>query len=215
MKNVNGVDVFSELGEIVDPGHTALLVVDMQNDGVLPAGWFAQNGKDVEHVLSIVDPVRDLIAAARSAGVTPIFIEQTTLPGNRSDPPAWLYFKTRDGRERTDYTLEGSWGQQTMEAVGIRPDDIRVRKFRPSSFHETTLHTLLQTMGTKTTLVCGTITQGCVQATMQDASFHNYYAVLVEDCVQSYNQQLHENALTFLRSRYDTVESSKLEKLWA
>jgi hypothetical protein len=44
MKNVNGVQIFSELAEIVDPAHTALLVVDVQNDLVLPEGWFARNG---------------------------------------------------------------------------------------------------------------------------------------------------------------------------
>lgn len=215
MKTVQGVEVFSELGEIVRPEHTALLVVDVQNDGVLPEGWFARNGKDVNGVLDIVPRVRRLVLAARAAGVLPVFIEQTTLPGNASDPPAWLYFKTRDGRERADYTLRGSWGQRTVDALEVRPDDLRIEKFRPSAFHGTALDTVLRARAIRSVVVCGTITQGCVQATTMDASFHDYYCVVAEDAVQSYSQELHANALRFLASRYDTATVDELERLWA
>ena len=215
MKIVNGVAVFSDLGEIVAPQHTALLVVDMQNDLVLSEGWFAKNGKDVSHVGQIIPRVARLVEMARAAGVLPIFIEQTTLPDNASDPEAWLYFKTRDGRQHTDYARPGSWGQRTIDELQVADDDIRLPKFRPSAFHETALHTILQARGIRSVVVCGTITQGCVQATTMDASFHNYYTVLVEDGVQSYSQPLHENALTFLRSRYDTTSVDELANLWA
>lgn len=214
MRTVQGVEIFSELEEIVQPGHTALLVVDMQNDGVLAEGWFARNGKDVSGVLEIVPRVRRLVLAARAAGVLPVFIEQTTLPGNASDPPAWLYFKTRDGRRRTDYTLRGTWGQRTIDALEVQEGEVRIEKFRPSAFHRTALDTVLRARGIRSVVVCGTITQGCVQATTMDASFHDYYCVVAEDAVQSYSQELHANALRFLSSRYDTATVDELERLW-
>jgi nicotinamidase-related amidase len=214
MRTVNGVPIFSELREIVAPEHTALVVVDMQNDLVLADGWFARNGKDVSRILQIISRVAELVELARQAGVQPVFVEQTTLPGNASDPPSWLHFKTRDGRARTDYALRGTWGQRTIDQLEVTEDDIRIEKFRPSSFHETALDTVLRARGIKSVLVCGTITQGCVQATTMDASFHDYYAVLVEDCVQSYSQPLHENALTFMRSRYETTTVSELAGIW-
>lgn len=214
MKNVNGVQIFSELAEIIDPAHTALLVVDVQNDLVLPEGWFARNGKDVSGVGSIIEPVADLIASARAAGVLPVFIEQTTLPNNASDPPAWLYFKTRDGRRRTDYAVRGTWGNATVDQLGVQPDDIRVEKFRPSSFHHTALDDILRARQIQSVVVCGTITQGCVQATMMDASFHNYYTVLARDCVSSYSQSLHANALEFMSSRYDVADRSEIAAVW-
>lgn len=214
MREVNGVSIFSTVGEIVDPAHTALLVVDMQNDECSPDGWFAQQGRDVSHVAAIVAGVRQLIDVARAAGVPVVFIEQTTLPANRSDPPAWLYFKTRDGRARTDYNLDGTWGQETVAALGKQSTDIVVRKNRPSAFHLTNLDVILRAHGVQSVVICGNTTQGCVLATTLGASFHDYYTVLAEDCVQSLNQEQHEIALRFLRSRYDVVPSAQVLDRW-
>jgi len=215
MKNINGVQVFSELAEIIAPVHTALLVVDVQNDLVLPDGWFAQNGKDISGVQSIIEPVADLVRSARAAGVLLIFMEQTTLPRNASDPPGWLYFKTRDGRQRTDYALRGTWGNATVDEIDVQPEDIRLEKFRPSSFHHTPLDDILRARAIQSVVVCGTITQGCVQATMMDASFHNYYTVLARDCVSSYSRTLHGNALEFMSSRYDLADRVEIKSIWA
>jgi nicotinamidase-related amidase len=212
VKRVNGVPVFDGLDEILDPRHTALLVVDVQNDMCRPDGWMAQAGRDVSAILAAVPGMARLAAAARECGVTVVLIEQTTLPDNASDSPAWLYFKTRDGRRRTDYTLDGSWGQQTLEEIG--PGDLVVRKHRPSAFHATQLDLLLRARGVRSVAVCGTITQGCVQATVMDASFHDYYVVVAGDAVQSFSAALHENALTFLRSRYDVADSAEIVASW-
>jgi nicotinamidase-related amidase len=214
MKIVNGIEVFSNVAEIVEPSHTALLVVDVQNDCVMPDGWFAERGRDVTAIQAVLPNIVELVELARSAGVFVLFIEQTTLPGNRSDPPAWLYFKTRDGRSRTDYTLDGSWGQETIYELRVGSDEPRIRKFRPSAFHQTELDTILRNRGIESVVICGVITQGCVQATTMDASFHDYYTVVAEDCVASHNQELHTNALAFMRSRYDFTGLEALRKLW-
>lgn len=214
MKRINGVPVYDGLGEILDPRHTALLVVDVQNDMCRSDGWMARQGRDVGAIQAAVPRIAQLVAAARECGVTVVLIEQTTLSDNASDSPAWLYFKTRDGRRRTDYTLDGSWGQQTLEEIGRAPGDLVVRKHRPSAFHATTLDLLLRARGVESVAVCGTITQGCVQATVMDASFHDYYVVVAGDAVQSFSQELHANALTFLRSRYDVADGTEIAALW-
>ena len=215
MKTVNGVEVFDSLEEIVRPAHTALVVVDVQNDCVHPDGWFARHGKDVSAIQPVLPRIVELVAAARSAGVFVVFVEQTTLPANGSDSPAWLYFKTRDGRERTDYTLDGSWGQQTIDELKVGADEPRVRKFRPSAFHGTSLDKILRAHGIRSVVTCGVITQGCLQATTMDASFHDYYTVFAPDCVGGFIAGLHENALTFLYSRYDAADLSTLRGLWS
>lgn len=215
MKTVNGVDVYDGLEEIVEPEHTALIVVDVQNDCVAPDGWFAQQGKDVAHIQTVLPRIVRLVEAARAAGVFVVFVEQTTLPANGSDSPAWLYFKTRDGRVRTDYTLDGSWGQQTIDELKVGPDDVRVRKFRPSAFHGTSLDKILRAHGITSVVTCGVVTQGCVQATTMDASFHDYYTVFASDCIGGFTPALHDNALTFLDSRYDSADVATLTSLWA
>src|SRR5262249_39068328 len=108
--------------------------------------------------------------------------------------------------------LEGTWGQDLLEELGARPDEVRVKKNRPSAFHRTNLDMILGAAGIRSVVVAGVITQGCVLATLLDASFHDYYVVLADDCVQSFDQAQHENALRFVRSRYDTATGETIAR---
>ena len=213
MKAIQGISFYDRLEEIVDPAHTALLVVDMQNDFCAPDGHFARHGRDVARVARIVPGIRRLLASARAAGMVIVYTRQTTLPDAASDTPAWTYFKTRDGKS-PDYTIRGTWGAEFIDSLLPEDDVVIVEKHRPSAFHRTDLDQVLRGHGVETVVVSGCITQGCVQATATDASYHDYYAVVVEDCVESPSAQLHENALTFLRSRYDVVPAESLIRVW-
>jgi ureidoacrylate peracid hydrolase len=215
VREVSGVEVYDSLEELVAPEHTALVVVDMQNDGVRPDGWFASQGRPVDAVGEIVPRVQEVLSAARAAGVFVVFLAQTTLPDNASDPSAWLRWKVFDGRTRTDYHLEGSWGQQLLEEMGRRPDEPVIKKFRQSGFHETNLDTVLRTRGIETVVNIGITTQGCLMGTVMDAAWHNYFSVVVPDCVQSYNAHMHDLALEFMATRYDSPSSTELIEAWA
>lgn len=214
MKVVNGVQVYSSLAEILDPTHTALLIVDMQNDGCDERGWWAQQGRDVSAVRAVIPRIRALIGAAREVGCEVVYVEQTTLRENRSDPPAWLYFKTRDGRQRVDYTLDGGWGQQTVAELGPTDTAPVVRKNRSSAFHLTNLDLVLRSRGVQSVLVTGSVTQGCVLSTVYDASFHDYYTVVVGDAVASYSAELHAAAMKLMAARYDVVQTQEVINLW-
>lgn len=213
MKESAGVRFYDRLDEILEPAHTALLIVDMQNDFCSPGGHFARHGRDVARIDPVVPGIRRLLAAASAAGLLVVYTRQTTLPGLASDTPAWVYFKTRDGKS-PDYTMSGSWGADFIETLQPGPDVVVVEKHRPSAFHRTNMDQVLRSHGVETVVVAGCLTQGCVQATVTDASYHDYYAVVVEDCVQSTSGPLHENALTFLRSRYDVVPADEVIRAW-
>jgi nicotinamidase-related amidase len=204
---------YDRLDEIVATDHTALLIVDMQNDFASSTGHFARYGRDVTRIQAIVPRISRLIALARRAGVSIIYTRQTTAPAQGSDSPAWLYFKTRDGKS-PDYTITGSWGAEFVPELAPGRDVAVVEKHRPSAFLGTDLDHLLRQRRIETIVVAGCLTQGCVQATVMDGSFHDYYAVVVGDCVESTSAQQHVNALRFLESRYDVISSDALENLW-
>jgi ureidoacrylate peracid hydrolase len=213
MKEVAGITFYDQLAEIVSPSRTALLIVDMQNDFVSPEGHFARNGKDVGRIAAIVPKLRLIIEAAHTAGVLVIFTRQTTLPGLASDSPAWVYFKTRDGKG-PDYTMSGSWGAEFIPELDLPEGTIVIEKHRPSAFLGTDLDATLRAHDIESIVVAGCITQGCVQATVTDGSYHDYYAVVVGDAVESTSGEQHENALRFLSSRYDVVPVDVLIATW-
>jgi nicotinamidase-related amidase len=214
MRTVQGVRFYDALDEIVAASHTALLIVDMQNDFVAGDGHFARSGKDVARIARIIPNVRRIVEAARAAGVLVIFTRQTTLAGLASDTPAWVYFKTRDGKS-PDYTIAGSWGAEFIPELDPPPGTVIIEKHRPSSFLGTALDSTLRARGIESIVVAGCVTQGCVQATVTDGSYHDYYAVVVGDAVESTSAEQHENALRFLRSRYDVISTDELAALWA
>lgn len=213
MKQVNGVSFYDTLEELADPKHTALLVVDVQNDFCHPDGKFGKHGKDLSQVLETLPRVKSFVNESQQMGIRTFFIRQTTQPGGRSDSPAWLRFKTRDGKS-PEYTLHGSWGWQNVDGLAPGPEDLVVEKYRSDAFVHTNLDQLLRANGIETVVVLGFITEGCVESTIRSASYHDYYVIVVQDCVNSPNKQLHEGSMRLLEARYPLARAEDILDLW-
>ena len=211
-----GKEVFSTIEEVVDPAHTALVIIDMQHDFCSPGGLFDRIGKNLEMMAPAVRRVAELLAVARAAGVTPIFIQNQWLPGNRIVSGAFLRFMIyKQGMDPEEgCCVSGSWGAEILPETGIRPDDIVVQKWRPSAFRSTNLDMFLRCNDIRSVVLTGVITQGCVESTARDAMFHDYYTVVVSDCVATYNKDLHEASLKVMRSRFDVPTSDDLMGIW-
>ena len=70
---IDGKQVFDSLEELVDPRHTALVVVDMQRDFCAPGGAFDSIGVDISMYPPMVPRLARLIEGARAAGVLVIY----------------------------------------------------------------------------------------------------------------------------------------------
>ena len=87
--------VYTTLAELVNRKHTAVIVVDMQND-FCKAGWtFDRLGIDISMYPSMLPRLSRLLSGARDIGVKVIYIQMTVLPNCMSESPAQIRFNMR------------------------------------------------------------------------------------------------------------------------
>lgn len=213
MRKINGIAILDTLEELTDTTHTAVVVVDMQNDFCHPQGHYALHGKDIASTQAIVEPTIKFVKRAQELGVFVVFIQQQTLPNGRSDSPSWLRFKCRDGKS-SEYTLKDSWGAELVEGLKPTENDAVVYKYRSDAFVNTTLDAVLRSQGIKTLVITGTSTEGCVESTVRGASYHDYYVVPITDLVSSPNANLHSNSLELISARYPVAKSTEVLNAW-
>ncbi|HZT06585.1 MAG TPA: isochorismatase family cysteine hydrolase [Chloroflexota bacterium] len=214
-----GIEVLGSLEERVAPRHTALLIVDMQNDYCSPGGASDRNGRDLSQIEAIVPSMARLIDSARQATVPIFFTKYTLGPGGAglSGPEILRRGANFKGVEST---IKGTWGHDLIS--GLPHDvatDVVIEKRRLSSFTGTDLDLLLSARGVKTIVIGGVVTQGCVESTARDAANYDYYVAVVEDCVASTDPEAHATALrsmaTVLRYPEAVTTSDRIRAIWS
>ena len=82
---------------------------------------------------------------------------------------------------RGKFLTPGTWDWEIVDELKPRPEDVIVNKTRYSGFVNTELDSVLKSASIKHTLFIGLFTNICVESTLRDALFHEYFAVLVSD----------------------------------
>jgi ureidoacrylate peracid hydrolase len=197
-------ELLSTLEQKVSPAHTALLVVDVQNDFVADGGFFDRVGADVRTIQRSIPPLARLIERARQAGVLVVFIQAIYDPQCLSAP-----MRERDRRVGREMPrcLTGSWGAD-FHAIAPRLDEPVVIKHRYSAFANTQLDELLKRRGVRSLLLTGVFTDTCVESTGRDAYFIDYYVSLVTDCCAGASERDHVAAIARFERDYGSIVTS-------
>ena len=222
-RHIDGKWVYESLAEIIEPRHTALVVVDMQNDFCSPQGAVPKDRAEIPPLIrSCIGPQARLVQRAHEAGVLVVFVKDTTEPDCASDSPARLYWKLqragvwpRSSLPSVEHTIEGTWGHEVIDELkDLPPQSQVVRKTRSSAFFNTNLPSLLRSNSIETVIVTGAVTEGCVASTARDAQETDHYAVVPRDCVGSFSWDLQDAALKVLASRCEVVDSDQVLAIW-
>jgi nicotinamidase-related amidase len=217
---VDGKHVLTELVELVDPAHTAVLVIDMQHDFIDPDGLFGGLGIDLSMYESSRQRLGSLLEDARRHGVLVIHIQNTALEDRMSDSPSQIRFNLRmhegprQGGSPLRYTVPGSAGHEFAEGFAPLPGELVVRKYRSSAFWGTNLEMLLRSNGIQTVVVSGCTTEGCVESTARDAMFNDHYVVIATDCVASDDRAQHDASMLLMRHRFDMATADQIGAAW-
>lgn len=174
-----------------DPGHTALVVIDMQRDFIEKGGFGDSLGNDVARLEAIVPATARLIALFRRNRWPVIHTREAHKPNLSDCPPS----KIRRGNPTLHIGEAGAMGRLLVAGEpgnqivdDLRPveDEIVIDKPGKGMFWATGLHERLQAMGVTHLVFAGVTTEVCVQTSMREANDRGYECLLVEDATESY-----------------------------
>ncbi len=169
---------------------SAVVVVDMQNAFASRGGLLDLAGIDISAAGTVVRTIRTVLAAARERGVQVVYLQTGYKPdlsnggGEASPNPrketALCLMRARPELEGT-LLVEGTWDFAIVEELAPQASDLVVLKTRYSGFAGTTLDSALRVRDIRYLFFVGIATNVCVESTLRDAYFHEYWPILVTD----------------------------------
>ena len=182
------IAVYETLSEIIDPGHSCLIVWDVQNglvDRIFNKEEFIANLKGlVENLRNKMPVVYTLI---------------TPLP--RKFQSSWnIYnmmrrYNVKEVDKLPNFMPPGSREREIPEAVKPGKNDIMLDKSTASIFIGTNFENMMRNRGITTLIFTGIATEFGIESSARDASNRGFYPVVVSDCVSSMNKDAHERSL--------------------
>jgi nicotinamidase-related amidase len=197
---------FWPLGGPVVKQQMALIIIDMQVDFCAAGGWVDQLGEDVSNTRSVIEPIREALEAARTAGITVIHTREGHRP-DLSDLNANKQWRTRahglgigDSGKNGRILVHGEPGWEIIPELPPIAGELVIDKPGKSSFHRTELAAELERRGITRLIVTGVTSDCCVQSTMRDGYEHGLECVLLEDCTAAVEGPNHNATLEILKA---------------
>ncbi len=196
----------------LDPGHTALVVVDMQNDFCAEGGYIeAVVGKNAAACRAVAAPIMALVTAARAAGVPVFWIRADYRPETLPAGMAARFAAQGAGRV---CCAPGTWGAE-FHGVAPAPGESVIDKHCYSAFVGTDLDARLNAAGIRTLVFAGVQTNVCVETSLRDAYSRGFHVAVAADCVASHTAELHEATLKNVRFLFgDVLSGPEIAALW-
>ena len=198
----------------LDPEHSALLFIDVQNFSARRDGgeFVAVTADEMaekysyyfERLENLALPnMQALQRAFRRAGIEVMYTTIESL--------------TKDGRDRSlDYKItgfnvpKGSWDGKVLDAIAPGDDEIVFPKTSSSVFVSTHIDYVLRNLSVKQLVLCGCLTDQCVESAVRDACDLNYLVTLVPDACATYTQDRHDNTLRAIKGYCRQVTTADL-----
>ena len=174
----------------IDFRRAAVVVVDMQNAFASKGGMLDIAGVDITDASRVVRIVRGVLDAARRAGIPIVYLQMGYKPdlSNSGGPnsPNWhkeLAMRLMHVRPELKGKIltEGTWDFGLVDELAPQPGDLVITKTRYSGFAGTPLDSLLRVRGIRYLFFTGIATNVCVESTLRDAYFLDYWPILITD----------------------------------
>lgn len=165
---------------LIDRAHTAVLVMDYQNDIV--------NMMPEKTRSPLLDKASEAVKAARQAGLPIIYVVvrfRDGYPEVSQQNPRFASLK-ESGRLR-----EGAPGAEIHPRLAPQSGDVVVTKRRVGAFSTTDLEAILRAHSVNTLVMFGIATSGVVLSTVRWAADMDYQLVVVSDASADMDSEVH------------------------
>jgi nicotinamidase-related amidase len=189
-----------------DPKSTALLIIDMQRDFVMPGGFGEALGNDVTPLQATIAPTKRVLEAARKKGMLVIHTREGHRPDLTDCPPTKLVrgrgkIRIGDPGPMGRILVRGEIGHDIVPELYPAPGEPVIDKPGKGAFYATDLELILRDRGIKTLIVCGVTTEVCVNTSVREANDRGYECVVLSDCVGSYFPEFQKAALAMIKAQ--------------
>ncbi|KEA52568.1 amidohydrolase [Mangrovibacter sp. MFB070] len=188
------------------PEQSALIVVDMQNAYASKGGYLDLAGFDVSATGPVIEKINIAVSAARAAGIPVIWFqngwdEQYVEAGGPGSPNWHKSNALKTMRQRPELEgkllAKGGWDYQLVDALKPEPGDILLPKPRYSGFFNTPLDSILRSRGIRQLFFTGIATNVCVESTLRDGFFLEYFGIVLEDATHQAGPAFAQQAALF------------------
>lgn len=186
------------MSDTFDPGRTAVLTIDLQNDFLHPQGAYGRAGQTAASITPLPERIAPVIEALRGRGGNYISAQFTLVPRPEGEPLIAPHLKSlRPFLTRGDFE-PGAFGHDLVDA--LKPADFAVEKINYSAFYQTRLEWILGALGVNTLIIGGIVTNGGVASTVRDAHLRGIETILLSDGCAAFREEVHEATLVSLGS---------------
>ncbi|HHB7984995.1 TPA: pyrimidine utilization protein B [Klebsiella pneumoniae] len=188
------------------PQQSALIVVDMQNAYASQGGYLDLAGFDVSATQPVIDNINTAVAAARAAGMLIIWFQngwddQYVEAGGPGSPNYHKSNALKTMRQRPELQgkllAKGGWDYQLVDELTPQEGDIVLPKPRYSGFFNTPLDSILRSRGIRHLVFTGIATNVCVESTLRDGFFLEYFGIVLEDATHQAGPAFAQQAALF------------------
>ncbi len=189
-----------------NPQETAVIVVDMQNAYASKCGYLDILGVDLSGIKPVIDAVNLVLKFSREAGMQIVFLQNGWNANlHEAGTPASPHWHKSNAmrlmRENPELegklTIKGTWDYDFIDDIKPQPQDYVVQKPRYSGFWGTNLDMLLRGRGIRNLIFTGVATNVCVESTLRDAFFLEYFSLIIADATLQVGAQSVQEATLF------------------